>query len=168
MSPRRIGVTATLLTAFVAGAALAQGAPDPKPAPAPAPAPTVAASSLKGTWVGFAMFNGDERPARFTFDSTSAGWVGATLVPEAGPDSIYLDRMSVKKDSVSFAIPFGNESIGVRGALSGNWYTAEFIVQGASMGTLRMARAGTAEAAQLLTPPTEQLDESLRVAHRLR
>jgi hypothetical protein len=155
MSFRRLGTTTALLSALAAGAALAQDKPESKPA---APA----ATSLKGTWVGFSMFNGDQRPAKFTFDSTAAGWVGATLVPEAGPDSIYFDRFSVKKDSVSFIIPFGSESIGVRGAVSGNYFTAEFIVQGAPMGTLRTARAGTAEAANLLTPPTERLDERRR------
>lgn len=157
MSLRHLGASAALLTAFVAVAAAAQ---DPKPAAAPAAAP--AATSLKGTWVGFAVFNGDQRPAKFTFDSTATGWVGATLVPEAGPDSIYLDRVSVKKDSVSFSIPFGSDAIGVRGSLSGNWYNGEFIVQGAPMGTLRMARAGSAEAAQLLTPPMDLIDEAHR------
>lgn len=154
---RRLGASAAFLT-VAAGSAVAQAKPDPKPAAAP----TVAASSLKGTWVGFALFNGDQRPAKFTFDSTSTGWVGATLVPEVGPDSIYLDRVTVKKDSVSFAIPFGSDAIGVRGALSGNYYNGEFIMQGAPMGTLRMARAGSAEAAQLLTPPTELVDEAHR------
>ncbi len=155
MSLRRFGITAALLSAAAATSALAQDKPESKPA---APA----ATGLKGTWVGFSMFNGDQRPAKFTFDSTSAGWVGATLVPEMGSDSIYFDRFSVKKDSVSFIIPFGNDAIGVRGAVSGNYYMAEFIVQGSPMGSLRMARAGTAEAAQLLTPPMEQLDSRRR------
>jgi hypothetical protein len=157
MSLRHLGASAALFTALVAGSAAAQ---DPKPAATP-PAPA-AASSMKGTWVGFAVFNGDQRPVKFNFDSTADGWVGATQVPEAGPDSIYLDRVTVKKDSVSFAIPFGAEAIGVRGALSGNWYNGEFIVQGAPMGTLRMARAGSAEAAQLLTPPVDLLDDAHR------
>jgi len=155
MSFRRLGTTAALLSALAATAAFAQDKPEAKPA---APA----ASSLKGTWVGFSMFNGDQRPAKFSFDSTATGWVGATLIPEMGSDSIYFDRFSVKKDSVSFIIPFGSDAIGVRGAVSGNYYTAEFIVQGSPMGSLRMARAGTAEAAQLLTPPMEQLDERRR------
>jgi hypothetical protein len=151
MSFRRLGTTTALLSVMAASAAFAQDKPEAKPA-------TPAASSLKGTWVGFSMFNGDQRPAKFTFDSTATGWVGATLIPEAGSDSIYFDRFSVKKDSVSFIIPFGSDAIGVRGSLSGNYYTAEFIVQGSPMGSLRMARAGTAEAAQLLTPPMEQLE----------
>jgi hypothetical protein len=163
MSLRRLGVATALVTAFAAGTALAQGNPDPKPASPPAPAQAGAPSvGMKGLWVGFALFNGDQRPVKFTFDSTEAGWGGATLVPEMGPDSIYLDRVTVKRDSVSFLIPFGNESIGVRGAFSGNVYNGEFIVQGAPMGTLRMARAGSAEAANLLTPPTELLDDSAR------
>lgn len=156
MSLRRIGSTAALLSALVTSAAFAQDKPEAKPA---APA---AASSLKGTWVGFSLFNGDQRPAKFSFDSTSSGWVGATLIPEMGGDSIYFDRFSVKNDSVSFIIPFGSDAIGVRGAVSGNYYTAEFIVQGSPMGSLRMARAGTAEAANLLTPPMEQLDNRRR------
>jgi hypothetical protein len=151
MSLRRFGTTTALLSFLAAGSVLAQEKPETKPATPPA----AAASSLKGTWVGFSMFNGDQRPATFTFDSTSAGWVGATLVPEMGGDSIYFDRFNMKKDSVSFIIPFGNDAIGVRGVLSGNYYTAEFIVQGSPMGNLRMARAGTAEAAQLLTPPRQ-------------
>jgi hypothetical protein len=154
MSLRRLGTTTALLSALAVSAALAQDKPEAKPA--------AAASTLKGTWVGFSMFNGDQRPAKFSFDSTSTGWVGATLIPEMGGDSIYFDRFSVKKDSVSFIIPFGSDAIGVRGTLSGNYYTAEFIVQGSPMGSLRMARAGTAEAAQLLTPPMEQLDERRR------
>lgn len=147
MSLRRLGTTTALLSAIVASAAFAQEKPDAAKATAPA------VSSLKGTWVGFSMFNGDQRPARFTFDSTATGWVGATLIPEMGGDSIYFDRVTVKKDSVTFLIPFGSDAIGVRGALAGNYYTAEFIVQGSPMGSLSMARAGTAEAAKLLTPP---------------
>jgi hypothetical protein len=147
MSLPRLGIATALLTVFATGAALAQNAPESKPAAPPAP------SSMKGTWVGFALFNGDQRPVKFTFDSTDAGWVGATLVPEAGADSIYLDGITVKKDSVNFEIPFGNQAIGVRGSLAGNIYNGEFIVQGEAMGTLRMARAGSAEAANLLTPP---------------
>jgi hypothetical protein len=146
MSVRRLGMTTALVSALAASAAFAQDKPDAKAA---APA----ASSLKGTWVGFSMFNGDQRPAKFTFDSTATGWVGATLIPEMGADSIYFDRVTVKKDSVTFLIPFGSDAVGVRGALSGNYYSAEFIVQGSPMGTLNMARAGTAEAAKLLTPP---------------
>lgn len=156
---RQLGASVALLT-IAAGSALAQAKPEAKPDAKPA------ATGLKGTWVGFAVFNGDQRPAKFTFDSTSTGWVGATLVPEAGPDSIYVDRLKVTKDSVSFLIPFGNDAIGVRGALSGNFYSGEFIVQGASMGTLRMARAGTAEAANLLTPPMDLRDEKERGIRR--
>ncbi|HEY4305113.1 MAG TPA: hypothetical protein VGM82_11630 [Gemmatimonadaceae bacterium] len=148
MSVRRIGTTAALLSALLACSAFAQDKPAAtKPA---------ASTSLKGTWVGFSMFNGDQRQAKFIFDSTSTGWSGATLIPEMGADSIYFDKMTVKKDSVSFLIPFGADAVGVRGAYSGNYYSADLIVQGAPMGTLRMARAGTAEAAQLLTPPLQQ------------
>jgi hypothetical protein len=164
MSLRRLGVATALVTTFAAATAFAQSNSDPKPAPAPAQAGTPA--GMKGTWVGFALFNGDQRPVKFTFDSTEAGWVGATLVPEMGADSIYLDRVTVKRDSVSFLIPFGNESIGVRGALSGNLYSGEFIMQGAASGSLRMARAGSAEAANLLTPPMDLRDESIRALHR--
>jgi hypothetical protein len=163
MSLRRLGAATALITAFASATAAAQSKPEPKPAGTPAPA--AATSGLKGTWVGFALFTGDQRPVKFTFDSTDAGWVGATLVPEIGPDSVYLDRVTVKRDSVSFLIPFGGNSIGVRGALAGNAYNGEFLVQGSPMGTLRMARAGSAEAANLLTPPTELLDDE-RFARR--
>jgi hypothetical protein len=158
MSLSRFG-TAALLSAVIATSASAQDKPVAKAA-------TPASTSLKGTWVGFSMFNGDQRPARFTFDSTSTGWTGATLIPEMGADSLYFDRLTVKKDSVSFLIPFGSDAVGVRGSMSGNYYNADLIVQGAPMGTLRMARAGTAEAAQLLTPPLEQLDDARRGAKR--
>ena len=80
MSLRRLGVATALVTTFAAGTAFAQSNSDPKPAPAPAQAGTPA--GMKGIWVGFALFNGDQRPVKFTFDSTDAGWVGATLVPE--------------------------------------------------------------------------------------
>jgi hypothetical protein len=152
---RRIGTIVALLSAVAAGSALAQDKPESKPAAA------AAASSLKGTWVGFALFNGEQRPATFTFDSTETGWVGATLVPEMAADSIYFDRFSVKKDSVAFIIPFGSDAIGVRGSLAGNYYTADLIAQGSAMGSLRLARAGSAEAAQLLTPPMDRVDAAI-------
>lgn len=151
MSLRRFGVAA-LLTALATSTAFAQDKA--------AKTSTPGASSLKGMWVGFSMFNGDQRPATFVFDSTDAGWLGSTLVPEMGADSIYFDRIVVKKDSVNFIISFGSDAIGVRGAFAGNYYSAEFIVQGTPMGTLRMARAGSAEAAELLTPPREDVDVS--------
>jgi len=164
MSLRHIGVTTALLTTLVSGAVLAQANPDPKPAAAPVQAGSP--SGMKGTWVGFALVNGDQRPVKFTFDSTDAGWIGATLIPEMGADSVYLDRVTVKRDSVAFAIPFGSDMIGVRGALSGNIYSGEFIIQGAPMGSLRMARAGSAEAANLLTPPTDLFDDAARTRLR--
>jgi hypothetical protein len=148
MSLRRIVVATAFLSTIAALPAIAQSASTPA-------ADKAAAGSMKGTWVGFAFVNGDQRPVKFTFDSTATGWVGATLIPEMGADSVYLDPVKVTKDSLAFGIPFGAQSIGVRGARSGNLYGGEFVMEGSVIGTLQMARAGTAEAARLLTPPME-------------
>jgi hypothetical protein len=126
------------------------GTPAAKPA---------AATSLKGLWVGFVEFGGTERPVKFAFDSAATGWVGATMIAEAGPDSLYLDPIVIKKDSVSFGLGVGGATVMFRGVRTGNVYAGEMTMQGQPGGSVRLARAGTAEAAQLLTPPMDLRDE---------
>jgi hypothetical protein len=78
-----------------------------------------------------------------------------------GRDSLYMDGVKVKGDSVRFSLNIQGTAVGFNGAKSGNWFNADIFFNGQVAGTVRMARAGSAELAQLLTPPTD-LDDRRR------
>lgn len=144
--------------ALVAGAttAFAQSSATP----AGAPAASGAATTLKGTWVGFANTEqGGQQRVTFVFDSTATdGWSGATVAEQMGRDSLYMEGVKVKGDSVKFSLNIQGTPIGFNGARNGNWFNADIFFNGQSAGTLKLARAGSAELAQLLTPPTDLED----------
>lgn len=123
----------------------------------PAGAPAGAANTIKGTWVGFANTQqGGQQRVTFVFDSTATdGWSGATVADGMGRDSLFMDGVKVKGDSVKFALNIQGTAVAFSGAKSGNWFNADIFFNGQNAGTVKMARAGSAELAQLLTPPTD-------------
>jgi hypothetical protein len=151
MFDRRL-LTALAIATVASTSSLAQTSAAPAAAKAPV--------SLKGTWVGFANTQNGKQRLTFVFDSTEKGWVGASYAPEMGPDSLYFDDVKVKGDSLTFSLTFQNTPIGIRGLHSGNIYDADVWVQGQNAGTVRLAKAGSAEAAELLSSPFD--DEQRR------
>lgn len=145
---RRLCSTAFALF-LIATPILAQ---DAKPAAAPAAKP-----SLKGTWVGFANTQNGNQPVTFVFDSTADGWSGGAYSAQMGRDTLYFTSVKVKGDTVNFAMDIQGTAISFSGVRSGNTYSSDIWMNGTSAGTLRIAKAGTAEAANLLTPPEELL-----------
>ncbi len=139
------------------GAATSAFAQSSSATPAGAPAASAAATGLKGTWVGFANTQqGGQQRVTMVFDSTATdGWSGATVADGMGRDSLYLDGMKVKGDSVRFTLNIQGSAVGFTGTKSGNWLNADIFFNGQNAGTLKLARAGSAELAQLLTPPME-------------
>lgn len=153
MRIRRLLIGSSVALVATATSAFAQSSATPAGAPAAA-----AANTIKGTWVGFANTQqGGQQRVTFVFDSTATdGWSGATVAEQMGRDSLYMDGVKVKGDSVKFSLNIQGTPIGFNGARSGNWFNADIFFNGQNAGTLKLARAGSAELAQLLTPPMEK------------
>lgn len=147
MSARRLILNSAALLAVASSSLLAQSDTAKKT--------TAPGKGLKGTWVGVATANGDPRNVTFVFDSTATGWVGATTLPEMGTtDSLYFDRIAIKGDTVNLSLPIQPQmGVTFRGVLTGNKFNADLWINGQVAGNLRMARAGSAEAAAIFGPP---------------
>lgn len=153
MFVRRFLLGSAVATCAIAAPAIAQSAaPSAAPAaPAAKPAP---ATPLKGTWVGFTDGPQGHSNVTIVFDSTGTdGLFGSMVIPDLTRDSIPLEAVKLKADTLSFGISVQGTPVGMKGLRSGNLYTGEIWVQGNNYGTIKIARAGTTEAANLLTPP---------------
>lgn len=151
------GLAATTAIAVipVAAASAQSGASSTGSAPAkPAAAAAAPSKSIKGTWVGFANTQNGNQPVTIVFDSTADGWVGATVAPQMQSDSLYLEGVKMKGDTVTFSLNIQGTGVGFFLNHNGNRMNGDVWVNGQSAGTMRLARAGSAEAAELMTPPS--------------
>ena len=108
-------------------------------------------SSPYGDWIGSASANGHSQRIRLVIDSSTSRSVGATLAPEAEPDSVHVGFIEIHRDSLTLQFRAGGAQVSYQLKITGNLLTGAIWVAGSNYGLLRLARVGSPEAAK---PPT--------------
>jgi hypothetical protein len=127
------------LTAVLAAACLLVGAPS-------APAQTAA-----GSWAGAVYGFGAPQPITVTLDSAAGGWSGRLTAPVFRRDSLLLDSVRVRGDSVHLSLSVEGHKVEfhTRFAADRQRIDGQVIADKTDIGLIRLGRAGSTLAAQL-------------------
>jgi hypothetical protein len=101
-----------------------------------------------------------------SLDSTAAGWQGTLRVPSQTSDLFTLESVNRSGDSLTLRLPAAAQGAVLRLKASPDGRSFSGTIQGQSVGSVSIARAGTREAADLLGTLT-RIDRSREAANRL-